>query len=265
MKQSILWQITKQDSGIAPSYLLGTIHIDSPFAFANFDLYEKLILLCDAYAGESDLDELRSLTIPGQIDEAYFEKYKDTLSENQFLHLERFIALNLPSLWGSWMYLHPMLLLAQIEASILGNGDFEPLDTALWEFAKEQNKKMLAVESASMQHEIFKNLNANDSFRSVKKAISNLPPLRKKYQKLAQHYKDQNIQALYKTTKKELGKLKHKMIYERNIFMADRIEQLAKEQSTFIGIGVGHLSGAQGVLRLLKQKGFDIKGMNPIF
>ncbi len=262
MKQSILWQISKHNSSLRPSYLLGTIHIDTPFAFENMKVYEKLINSCDAYAGESDLDELRSISIPGQMSEAYLTMYQDTLSENQIQHLERFITSNIPTLVDGWVYLHPMLLLSQIEASIIGNGHLDPLDVALWEFAKEEGKVMLAIESASMQHDIFKKISTNDSFRSIKKAISNLPPLRKKYRKLAQHYQEQNIQALYKTTKKEMGKLKHKMIYERNIFMADRIEVLADEQSTFIGIGVGHLSGAKGVLRLLKQKGFQLKAMS---
>jgi outer membrane biosynthesis protein TonB len=40
--------------------------------------------------------------------------------------------------------------------------------------------------------------------------------------------------------------------------MADSIEKHAKEQSSFFAIGAGHLGGAQGVIELLKKKGFRV-------
>jgi uncharacterized protein YbaP (TraB family) len=44
----------------------------------------------------------------------------------------------------------------------------------------------------------------------------------------------------------------------RNRTMADSIEKHAKEQSSFFAIGAGHLGGAQGVIELLKKKGFRV-------
>src|SRR5436190_3937281 len=44
----------------------------------------------------------------------------------------------------------------------------------------------------------------------------------------------------------------------RNRTMSDSIEKHAKEQPSFFAIGAGHLGGAQGVIELLKKKGFKV-------
>jgi hypothetical protein len=43
--------------------------------------------------------------------------------------------------------------------------------------------------------------------------------------------------------------------------MSDRISNFAKQNTIFVAIGAGHLSGQKGVLNLLKQNGFSV---NPI-
>ncbi len=51
------------------------------------------------------------------------------------------------------------------------------------------------------------------------------------------------------------------MIFERNIHMAETIAMLAGKSPTFIAVGAGHLSGASGILRMLKHRGFQL---NPL-
>ena len=252
--QSILWKITSEQNTGNPSYLLGTIHIQSKFAFRYFSKYQALIRQCDAYAGESNMDDLAEFQIPGQFDSSYAPKYQEVLSENQYAHLDRLIRKNLPHL-EMWPFLHPMLLMSQIEMVLMGMDEPESLDLALWEFAKAEGKELLAIESANLQRQIFEDIDLDSSFRNIKHAISNMSALRKSYTKLATYYQDQNIQSLYLKAKKQLGKMKRPMLYDRNVYMADRIEALIQNQSVFIGIGVGHLPGEVGVLRLLKHKG----------
>lgn len=257
MKNSILWQITAPD--MIDSYLLGTIHIQSRFAFEGMPKYKELILQCAAYAGESNLDDLGEFELEGQFDSAYIQQYQQTLSENQYQHLDRFIRKEIPQIHHMWQMFHPMLLMSQIEMVLMGSDEPKSLDATIWEFAKEQGKELLAIESASMQGAIFEGIDLDVAFRNIKSAISNLSRLRKKYQKFGIYYQKQDIQALYLHAKKSLGKMKHTMLYNRNVFMADRIEMLVQDKPTFIGIGVGHLPGQKGVLRLLKKKGFALK------
>ena len=260
-QQSVLWKITPPNNTAQVSYLLGTIHIQSRFAFEGMPVYKELILTCDAYAGESNLDELSQLELDGQFDASYGQHYRDILSENQYQHLDRFIRKEIPQIHHMWPLFHPMLLMSQMEMVLMGSDEPLSLDMTIWAFAKAAGKELLAIEPATMQQDIFKEIDLNTAFRNVKSAISNLPRMSKKYEKLAHYYQTQNIQALYLKAKKQLGKMKHMMLYDRNVFMANRIEELVQDKSIFIGIGVGHLPGQKGVLRLLKKKGFSLEPM----
>lgn len=257
-KNALLWKIIDPNNPDQVSYLLGTIHIQSQFAFENIHLYKDLILHCDAYAGESDLDELSQFELEGQFDASYAAHYQAILSENQYQHLDRFIRKEIPQIHHMWSLFHPMLLMSQVEMVLMGSDEPQSLDMTIWEFAKAADKELLAIEPAKMQQDIFKEIDLDTAFRNVKSTISNLPKMRRKYKKLAKYYQNQNIQSLYLAAKKQLGKMKHMMLYDRNVFMANRIEELVQKKSVFIGIGVGHLPGQKGVLRLLKQKGFVV-------
>ncbi len=258
-KNALLWKIIDPNNPNQVSYLLGTIHIQSQFAFANLHIYKELILKCDAYAGESNLDELSQFELDGQFDPSYAVQYKAILSENQYQHLDRFIRKEIPQIHHMWLLFHPLLLMSQMEMVLMGSDEPQSLDMTIWEFAKAVGKELLAIESATMQQDIFKDIDLDTAFRNVKSAVSNLSKMSRKYKKLAHYYQVQDIQALYLSAKKQLGKMKHMMLYDRNVFMANRIEELIHEKSVFIGIGVGHLPGQKGVLRLLKKKGFFLR------
>ena len=67
---------------------------------------------------------------------------------------------------------------------------------------------------------------------------------------------------ILKKVKKTAGSMRDALLYDRNIIMADRIEELGSQSSLFAAIGAGHLGGKKGVLRLLKQKGCEIIPVN---
>jgi uncharacterized protein YbaP (TraB family) len=48
------------------------------------------------------------------------------------------------------------------------------------------------------------------------------------------------------------------ILTKRNYIMADRISKLIANETLFIAIGSGHLPGDEGVLNLLRKKGFTV-------
>ena len=53
------------------------------------------------------------------------------------------------------------------------------------------------------------------------------------------------------------------LLDKRNVKWIPVIEKAATERSTFFAFGAGHLGGANGVLNLLRQKGYNVKGLPP--
>ena len=59
---------------------------------------------------------------------------------------------------------------------------------------------------------------------------------------------------------KRLSPIYEKLIYERNRSMASKIEDYLKTKETyFVVVGAGHLVGSQGIIELLKGKGFVVE------
>src|SRR5262249_47636499 len=51
-------------------------------------------------------------------------------------------------------------------------------------------------------------------------------------------------------------------LYERNKVMATKMDSLMHLQSMFTAVGAAHLAGSNGIIALLKQKGFTVE---PVF
>ena len=51
------------------------------------------------------------------------------------------------------------------------------------------------------------------------------------------------------------------LIIDRNHRMADRMVPLMEAQSTFVGVGALHLPGEEGVINLLRKKGYSVQAL----
>ena len=51
------------------------------------------------------------------------------------------------------------------------------------------------------------------------------------------------------------------LIFARNARMAERFDELAREQALFAAVGAAHLPGGKGMLRLLKHRGWRVRAV----
>jgi uncharacterized protein YbaP (TraB family) len=58
----------------------------------------------------------------------------------------------------------------------------------------------------------------------------------------------------------DLAELYDRLIFRRNVSMADELERLLQRPGTwFVVVGAGHVVGDRSVIALLKRKGYDIQ------
>ncbi|MCE3296691.1 MAG: hypothetical protein K0R65_2405 [Crocinitomicaceae bacterium] len=50
-----------------------------------------------------------------------------------------------------------------------------------------------------------------------------------------------------------------RLIVKRNVTMANGIDTLCRRQSLFIAVGAGHLAGEEGIIQLLRKKGYHVR------
>jgi uncharacterized protein YbaP (TraB family) len=83
------------------------------------------------------------------------------------------------------------------------------------------------------------------------------------YEKMISAYLLQDLESLQQLFSESVDfqEIENDLLTVRNLNWIPIIDQKMKEKSCFIAVGAGHLAGKDGVIELLKQKGYDV---NPV-
>jgi uncharacterized protein YbaP (TraB family) len=84
------------------------------------------------------------------------------------------------------------------------------------------------------------------------------------FKKMLEIYKTQNSDSLYDFINLQMGKdreFQTRLLDERNTLWIPKIETIIKGKSSFIAVGGGHLGGKNGVINLLKAKGYQVQAV----
>ena len=137
------------------------------------------------------------------------------------------------------------------------NGMPQFIDAALEEYCHNANKKFFALEDVKDQLNLGAKLNftkrifINDAFND----FSN--------QKLIELYLKGDITAIERFIRANLSADKEQfaaLITDRNNKMAHKLDSiLKKKESFFCAIGAGHLAGSDGVINLLRTRGYRLR------
>lgn len=256
-KQSLLWKVSAKELA-GDAYIFGTMHVKDQRAFQNQELVHNAINACDTFATEFNLDEAQTLMTPDFIYIPENQKISKLIPEKKYNKLRKHLlkCTGLDILMVDRF--KPLLITNMLAEKVLATDMPFALDQALWTYAKEQSKTMLGIETQEEQIAVLAKISIDEQLKGLLSIGINFKRFRKQLLNMTALYEQQDIQQLYKSAKKSAKGLKKRLVYNRNVIMADRIADLAKQQSICCAIGAGHLAGKNGVLRLLKLKGFKV-------
>ena len=66
------------------------------------------------------------------------------------------------------------------------------------------------------------------------------------------------FEATEKQLKKDDKEFHARLLDDRNIAWIPKLETAFKEKPTFVAVGAGHLGGTNGVIKLLRAKGYQV-------
>ena len=141
------------------------------------------------------------------------------------------------------------------------NGRPQFLDLYFQLLALNSNKKCVPLESIEGQLSILEIINEKN-----KTPLQTLEKINE--EKILQTYLDGNIESIRLLTERQLAGKKEAyqlLINERNFIMADGLDTLFRKENCFAAIGAAHLSGPDGVLQLLKERGYRLQLIPPSY
>jgi uncharacterized protein YbaP (TraB family) len=257
---SLFWELQHPDAP-APSYLFGTMHVRDERVFVAIDYLNQYLQQCDAFAAEFNFEQADFARIQQAARLPAGVSLRTALSPSIYNKLARVVERELQQPLAALEQLSPMLLLNLLAEAQLNNDHQVALDRVLYDLAAQANKQLLGLETFEEQLAVFEAFKLKEQLRSLKQVATNFERYRRHLKKTTLAYINGDIHRLYQSSKRSIGGMRRVLLYDRNQKMAARFAVFAQEQALFAAIGAGHLAGQKGVLRLLKQRGYQLRAL----
>ncbi|WP_284652418.1 TraB/GumN family protein [Flavobacterium terrisoli] len=261
---TLLWKIS--GNGLSkPSYLFGTIHITCDATLSAkvktaLDNTQQLCLELDMDDPNMQGEMMMKMMMKDGVTMKSLASAEDFKIVDDFLKAEVGFSAEMLNTVKPFMVsamLYPKMLPCEMQS----------VETELQKISKAQNEEVIGLETVSEQLDVFDAISYKDQMDElVKTAKSNLKRDTTEMNAMLDMYKSENIEAMVDFTKKSDNVMTSKYVDEllnnRNQNWISRIDKIAKEKSTFFGVGAAHLGGEKGVIALLRKAGFKVEPVN---
>jgi uncharacterized protein YbaP (TraB family) len=262
---SLLYEVT--GNGLTqPSYLYGTFHLVCPNDLVLTEATKKAVADTKQLYLEIDMDDpalqssmMRSMMLTGG------KTLKDYLSADDYTlldnHLKASAGMGLAQVGG----LKPIAIYSFMAMGALG---CQPAsyDMTLMQMASNDKKEILGLEKLEDQLAIFDKIPMEKQVTMLADMARKPGEVKAELDKLLAAYKSQDLTAMMKQMKESkydggLDDFEADLLDKRNQNWIPVIEKAVKDKPTLFAFGAGHLGGDKGVINLLRQKGYTVKGI----
>ncbi|WP_445710216.1 TraB/GumN family protein [Flavobacterium sp.] len=254
-ENNLLWEISKKGSE-KKSFVYGTMHVNDKISYHLSDAFFEALLNVEVVANESNPEtwgDLTNLMYSRDLNSAYklyTEFYLDAITKDEVKTLFN----------TNTTYFDNV-----ISGNNNNSADYQEdtvLDMFIFQTGKKYNKTIMGLEDAKTSLiPIYKLTEEEAKPKEENKSIL-LKMLKNKNlnEFIKESYREKNIVILDSLYKLMISPKAHDaLIVSRNKIMADSMEKIMQDKSLFAAIGAAHLAGKEGVIQLLKEKGYTVK------
>jgi uncharacterized protein YbaP (TraB family) len=260
--KGLLWKIS--GNGLSkPSYLYGTMHTANARAYNFSPEVMKSLNAADAFAMELLIDSsMLDISLVSMLMMTDGTTLDQLFTKKEYAVLDSMVQNSFGYPLSLFNTIQPVIFMALLEdkaASADSSRDF-PLDLYFLEEAKKLNKRTIGIESLAEQMKALQTLNYKEQAELISRELKKNKNSDSYFNLMISLYERGELDSLSLMNKKDPmpRKMEKALLGDRNIRMADRIELIIKAQSAFIAIGALHLPAKDGVIELLRKKGFTV-------
>ncbi len=261
--QSLLWQVGGNGL-LKPSYFFGTMHLMcAEDAMLNKTLRQVIRKVKQVYL-EVDMDPAGHLQ-GGVVDFSMRDngKLADYLSQEEYVKVRSFFENLQPGLPFDLLETqHPLMLSSSLYEFFLPCEKKNGMELKILEEAHRLKKEIKGLETLDFQQNIFNSIPYGEQAKDLVKSIDQIDHFTQTMHQMIAVYKAQNIEKLFELTMDDDSGVNNHLdmlLYTRNRVWAEQAVKIAQDKPSLFAVGAGHLGGQQGVLNLLKLKGYTIR------
>jgi uncharacterized protein YbaP (TraB family) len=259
-RSSLLWEIT--GNGLTqPSYIFGTYHVICRNDFPVSEILKQKITNSGQFYGELAMDDpglqmqimtkmiLTGNTLSSLMGEADYAKASASFQKITGLPL---------SMFNNFKPFVPLTM------AIVRTSDCEDVlqpDIEFMGLAKEKKIPILGLETADDQINAINSEPLDSQVTALKQILLNFDSVKHETNNIIAVYKTRNIDSLiaFMRTRGTDSEFEQNLIIKRNRNWIPVIEKAVALKPSFFAVGAGHLGGEEGVIALLRKKGYVVK------
>lgn len=259
---SLFWEITGNGLN-KPSYLFGTMHVSNKIAFHLSDSFYNAIQSTDMVALELNpeywqKDMVKMNAAQEEIENFYRDNTTQYLTESSFAINDYYDKLK-PALTAE-----PQQINSLLYRTFSMQQDYEEntyLDLYIYQTGRKYGKLAGGVEDYYQTQKILFEAYAAMAKERMKRSSSKRDATPDIDKKIQEAYRRGNLDLLDSLEHLSFNSPAYvnKFLYERNKIQANSIDSLVKKHSLFVGVGAAHLPGPNGVIELLRKKGYKLR------
>ncbi len=264
--KSCLWSVR---SGANTIYLLGSLHVLKSDDYPLAPAIEKAYSSSQKVVFETDLSAMTDANIQAKM--LALGRYPEGQSLSQNLSgvtldlLEtKMTEMGLP--WQQFARFKPWLIaltLATFELQRLGYNPQMGIDMHFYKRAKADEKDLDFLEPIEFQMNLLGNMNQADQDSFLSQTLQEMEVVAELAADMTAYWKTGDANNLYKLMNKSFEQhpsIRDRLLIKRNMEWVSHIEVFTKEtQNVLVIVGAGHLVGPDGVVDLLRKKGYEVK------
>jgi uncharacterized protein len=259
---SLLWKIEKEDLK-HPTYLYGTMHlIEEEFYFFPESL-KKLVtgstrIVMELEGLPNQAEAMKLMFLPeGQ-------KLSDFFSEEEmqavYTYMEAEMKLSKEAFDMSFGRMKPFIILQLITANQFKNAT-QSYEMELSRLAEAHKIELKGLETIEQQLGFFDQIPLGDFGSLLGEYLTQGEEMAKQTREMQRIYRKGDLDSLMifmTESAPELMKYDDLLLNNRNKAWIPLIEKWIYEKPTFVAVGAAHLVGEEGVIQLLRNKGYKV-------
>ena len=253
--KSLLWEIS--GNGLSKSsFLYGTIHMICGNDYFLSEKTKKAFNATESLFLEIDLSDPNELVFM-QKAAMSAEPISKKLTAKQLSELDIILRKNTGMTIQQVDNYSMLTVLSLISMKSFGCENLKFYEMEFIGLAKKSKKSIGGLETVEAQIQFLNKAYSDDEKIAMLQETNG-----EETAKMVQNYKNENLPELYKesTTPKLMNENSKKWMLEvRNTNWVVKMPDIMKDKSTFFAVGAAHLLGEQGVINLLRKKGYTVK------
>lgn len=259
---TLLWKVS--GNGLKQSsYLFGTFHLMCKDDIHFSAQMKKALQSSNKVYMEMDMDD-PTVMLSGMM---YMnmkdgKKLEDLYTPEQYKKLENYFMDSLKMPLMMFKSAKPYFLVALFYPKMMNCKTPTGVEQEIITLSKTDKKDIEGLETMQFQASIFDSIPYEYQAKELMKNIDSFQVNKNEFASMVTMYKNQQLDSMQsKINASEFGgdEFEDIMLNNRNRNWVAKLKDIMNKESVFVAVGAGHLSGDQGLIKLLQKAGYKVE------